>query len=135
MIRSNDHGTEKMSTPPRPAPPNNNSGIHEHLAGKLCLRDKVLAKNSVNILVRELDTADDPAVRSNALIVLGDLCVRYVRHKSMHLNIGKYSKNSCPYCPPPPPPFLLRTPSPLFDQVKILFRSVFGSFSRGRFQI
>ena len=45
-------------------------------AGKLCLRDKELAKSSVNILVRELDTAVDPAVRSNALVVLGDLCVR-----------------------------------------------------------
>lgn len=45
-------------------------------AGKLCLRDKELAKSSVNILVRELDTAIDPAVRSNALVVLGDLCVR-----------------------------------------------------------
>lgn len=47
-------------------------------AGHLCMRNKGLAKSSVNILVRELDTADDPAVRSNALVVLGDLCVRCV---------------------------------------------------------
>ena len=45
--------------------------------GKLCLRDKALAKRSVNLFVRELDTAAAPAVRSNALVVLGDLCVRY----------------------------------------------------------
>ncbi|CAN0148375.1 unnamed protein product, partial [Ectocarpus fasciculatus] len=45
--------------------------------GKLCLRDKALAKRSVNLFVRELDTAAAPAVRSNALVVLGDLCVRW----------------------------------------------------------
>ncbi|CAM9876563.1 unnamed protein product, partial [Sphacelaria rigidula] len=55
------------------------------LAGKLCLRDKDLAKTSVNILVRELDTADDPAVRSNALVVLGDLCVRYTAMVDRHV--------------------------------------------------
>lgn len=48
------------------------------LTGHMCMRDKGLAKTSVNILVRELDTADDAAVRSNALVVLGDLCVRRV---------------------------------------------------------
>lgn len=46
--------------------------------GKLCLRDKALAKRSVNLFVRELDTAAAPAVRSNALVVLGDLTVRCV---------------------------------------------------------
>lgn len=53
-------------------------------AGHLCMRNKGLAKSSVNILVRELDTADDPAVRSNALVVLGDLCVRYVLLNMLH---------------------------------------------------
>lgn len=44
----------------------------------MCLRDKALAKRSVNLFVRELDTAAAPAVRSNALVVLGDLTVRCV---------------------------------------------------------
>ncbi|CAM9396710.1 unnamed protein product [Ectocarpus sp. 8 AP-2014] len=53
--------------------------------GKLCLRDKALAKRSVNLFVRELDTAAAPAVRSNALVVLGDLCVRYTAMVDRHV--------------------------------------------------
>ncbi|CAM9644617.1 unnamed protein product, partial [Discosporangium mesarthrocarpum] len=53
--------------------------------GKLCLRDRGLAKGNISILVRELDTATDPAVRSNALVVLGDLCVRYTNMVDMHV--------------------------------------------------
>ena len=72
--------------------------------GKLCLRDKALARQHVNVFLRELvPEPDQPppqaltaaaavaagnrrqagtgaasaAVRSNALLVLGDLCVRY----------------------------------------------------------
>mmetsp|Transcript_1016 Transcript_1016/g.1742 ORF Transcript_1016/g.1742 Transcript_1016/m.1742 type:complete len:825 (-) Transcript_1016:481-2955(-) len=47
--------------------------------GKLCLRDESLAKESLNILARELhrDSHSDPAVSSNCLMVIGDLCVRY----------------------------------------------------------
>ena len=47
--------------------------------GKLSLRDEALAKESLNILARELhkDSDSDPAVQSNALMVMGDLCVRY----------------------------------------------------------
>jgi len=47
--------------------------------GKLCLRDESLAKESLNILARELhrDSHSDPAVSSNCLMVMGDLCVRY----------------------------------------------------------
>lgn len=46
---------------------------------KLCLRDEKLAKESLNILARELhqDSNSDPAVQSNCLMVMGDLCVRY----------------------------------------------------------
>eukprot|EP00903_Cladosiphon_okamuranus_P012149 g11397.t1 len=53
--------------------------------GKLCLRDKALAKRSVNLFVRELDTAAAPAVRSNALVVLGDLTVRYTAMVDRHM--------------------------------------------------
>jgi len=48
--------------------------------GKLCLRDPDLAKAAVNLLARELhDDRERGAatVRSNALVVLGDMCVRY----------------------------------------------------------
>ena len=47
--------------------------------GKLCLRDESLAKESLNILARELhqNSTSDPAVQTNALMVMGDLCVRY----------------------------------------------------------
>ncbi len=46
--------------------------------GKLCLRDGALAKKVVHMLVRELrDVTSDVSVRSNVLLVLCDLCVRY----------------------------------------------------------
>ena len=48
--------------------------------GKLCLRDANLAKQSLNVLARELHNSiqsENWAVQSNALIVLGDLCVKY----------------------------------------------------------
>lgn len=53
--------------------------------GKVCLRNAELAKDIVNILASELhfdrndvETSNSSAaVRSNALVVLGDLCVRY----------------------------------------------------------
>ena len=56
--------------------------------GKLSLRDAELAKSSVNLFARELHQnynytesaftgEDSVAVRSNALVVLGDLCVKY----------------------------------------------------------
>jgi condensin-2 complex subunit D3 len=47
--------------------------------GKLCLRDERLAKECLNILARELhrNTTTDPAVQTNCLMVMGDLCVRY----------------------------------------------------------
>lgn len=42
--------------------------------GKLCIRDASLAKRSIAVLVRELETAEEPALRNNILIVMGDLC-------------------------------------------------------------
>jgi condensin-2 complex subunit D3 len=45
--------------------------------GRLCLRDESLAKESLNILARELHSDSNPVVQSNSLMVLGDLCVRY----------------------------------------------------------
>ena len=46
--------------------------------GKLCLRDGALAKRVVHMLVRELrDVSSSVTVRSNVLLVLCDLCVRY----------------------------------------------------------
>ena len=53
--------------------------------GKLCMRNKALAKEQLNVLLRELsavpaaenDDANQHAVRANVIVVLGDLCVRY----------------------------------------------------------
>ena len=52
--------------------------------GKFCLRDESLAKESLNMFARELHhrSNSDPAVQSNCLIVMGDLCLRYT-------NLGK----------------------------------------------
>lgn len=52
--------------------------------GKFCLRNKMLARSHINVYLRELHAtknADDDLtemnpVKSNALLVLGDLCVR-----------------------------------------------------------
>ena len=46
--------------------------------GKLCLQHEDLAKKVVAALARELETSTDPAIRNNVVIVLCDLCVRYV---------------------------------------------------------
>jgi hypothetical protein len=57
--------------------------------GKVCLVDQGMAKECVTLLVREIDESSDeessPAVRSNALLVLGDLCVRYTSMVERHL--------------------------------------------------
>ena len=48
--------------------------------GKLCLRNPDLAKKSLNVLARELHESIDDGnwiLQSNALLVLGDLCVKY----------------------------------------------------------
>ena len=62
--------------------------------GKICLVDAGLAKECVTLLVREIDhvqrledgvPAGSPAVQSNALLVLGDLCVRYTALVERHM--------------------------------------------------
>lgn len=48
--------------------------------GKMCIRDEDLARQSLNILARELQGnmgQGNWIVQSNALLVLGDLCLRY----------------------------------------------------------
>ena len=59
--------------------------------GKLCLRDEALAKTSLNLLARELHPTTiktaSPAVQSNTLLVLGDLCVRYTNMADRYLPI------------------------------------------------
>jgi len=56
--------------------------------GKLCIRDAKLAKNCVNLFARELYSEEghcNPSVQSNALLVLGDLCVRYTNIVDLQL--------------------------------------------------
>ena len=58
--------------------------------GKLCLRDEKLAKASLNIFARELHENMQQGswkVQSNALLVLGDLCVRYTNMVDRYLPI------------------------------------------------
>jgi condensin-2 complex subunit D3 len=48
--------------------------------GKFCLRDESLARESLIILAQELHPStsnQSQSVQSNALLVMGDLCVRY----------------------------------------------------------
>lgn len=45
--------------------------------GKLCLRDQDLAKDCITMLIRELRTCKIQDIRSNILLILGDLCIRY----------------------------------------------------------
>ena len=58
--------------------------------GKICLRDEQLAKKCVNILARELHSNINdgcPSVQSNALLVLGDLCIRYTSMVDRYLPV------------------------------------------------
>ncbi|KAG7398112.1 hypothetical protein PHYBOEH_011668 [Phytophthora boehmeriae] len=45
--------------------------------GKLCLRDQELAKKCMTMFIRELRTCSEQDIRSNILLILGDLCIRY----------------------------------------------------------
>ncbi|KAL7552927.1 hypothetical protein ACHAWF_016177, partial [Thalassiosira exigua] len=59
---------------------------HAYLTlGKLCLRDEALAKESMNVLARELHADSGPAVQGNCLMVMGDMCVRYTNLTDRYL--------------------------------------------------
>ncbi|OQR94918.1 condensin-2 complex subunit D3 [Thraustotheca clavata] len=45
--------------------------------GKACLLDEQLAKKCIALFIRELQTSPIEAIRSNILLVLGDLCSRF----------------------------------------------------------
>ncbi|OWZ06434.1 Condensin-2 complex subunit D3 [Phytophthora megakarya] len=45
--------------------------------GKLCLRDNDLAKACMSMFIRELRTCEEQDIRSNILLILGDICIRY----------------------------------------------------------
>ena len=58
--------------------------------GKLCLREKSKARELINVFLREIQnvsesTPGSAAVRSNALLVLGDICVRYTSLVEHHV--------------------------------------------------
>ncbi|KAG7350874.1 non-SMC mitotic condensation complex subunit 1 [Nitzschia inconspicua] len=58
--------------------------------GKFCLTNETLARKSLTLLARELHptlTNTEPAVQSNALLVLGDLCVRYTNMSDRYLPV------------------------------------------------
>jgi condensin-2 complex subunit D3 len=45
--------------------------------GKMCLRDESLAHQCLSIFVRALSSEEGPIIRSNALLCMGDMIVRY----------------------------------------------------------
>ncbi|ETW08949.1 hypothetical protein, variant [Aphanomyces invadans] len=45
--------------------------------GKVSLASQSIAKDSMTMFIRELQTSDNVAIRSNILLVLGDLCMQY----------------------------------------------------------
>jgi condensin-2 complex subunit D3 len=58
--------------------------------GKFCLRDEILARRSLTLLARELHSSlpnPNQSVQSNALLVLGDLCVRYTNMTDRYLPV------------------------------------------------
>ncbi len=84
--------------------------------GKFCLRDRHLAKEHINVFLLEIDynkakkksysaSSDElhkpnsHAVRSNALLVLGDLCVRFTnlidRHVGSLASCLQVKENKC----------------------------------------
>lgn len=72
--------------------------------GKFCLRDKNLARELINIFLRELKVNNNLAVesnaaasvRSNSLLVLGDLCVRYTSLVDRHIGaMASCLQDSC----------------------------------------
>lgn len=45
--------------------------------GKMCLMNERAAKNCISIFVREMQVSTNSIIRSNALMILGDFCIRY----------------------------------------------------------
>ena len=71
-------------------------GVRAHAfvcVGKLCLRSKTVAESTVLPLVRELAVCPEPILRSNILIVLGDLCRCYTNTIDAHLDTIAASLN------------------------------------------
>jgi condensin-2 complex subunit D3 len=57
--------------------------------GKLCLRNRHLAREHINVFLRELNgrSLSSAAVRGNCLLVLGDLCVRFTSLVDRHVGV------------------------------------------------
>eukprot|EP00048_Salpingoeca_helianthica_P008436 m.122486 g.122486 ORF g.122486 m.122486 type:complete len:1493 (-) comp14600_c0_seq4:450-4928(-) len=59
---------------------------HAFLAlGKLCLQDEHLAKASIALMARELQSGADAAARNNIVVILADLSVRYAALLEPHV--------------------------------------------------
>eukprot|EP00536_Pseudo-nitzschia_multiseries_P002808 jgi/Psemu1/294968/fgenesh1_pm.39_\ len=67
--------------------------------GKFCLRDEDLARGSLTLLARELHPSlpnPSQSVQSNALLVMGDLCVRYTNMTDRYLpTMASCLQNGC----------------------------------------
>ncbi len=53
-------------------------GISHITIGKCCLEDESLAKECIPMWVKQLDSEASMVIRNNILIVLCDLCIKYV---------------------------------------------------------
>jgi len=78
------------------------SAIRAHVftvLGKFCLRDEDLARGSLTLLARELHPSlpnPSQSVQSNALLVMGDLCVRYTNMTDRYLpTMASCLQNGC----------------------------------------
>ena len=54
--------------------------------GKVCLRDEAVAKRSAALFVQELSESPQAVVKSNILVVLGDLCRQYTSLIDVHVD-------------------------------------------------
>jgi len=56
--------------------------------GKLCLSSEQIAKDATHMLVRELDECKgSDIIRSNVIVILGDLCRRYTNMIDPHMDV------------------------------------------------
>ncbi len=69
--------------------------------GKICLRDESLTKEHLNVFAKELlhnGPNSNDAVRSNALLILGDLCITYTNHVDKFIPLMASCLQTNPEC-------------------------------------
>jgi non-SMC mitotic condensation complex subunit 1 len=89
LVPAISESTNAAKKQPTNVPVPSNVRAHAFLTlGKLCLRDPIMAKSSIALFVQELSPkspSSTPSIRVNALVVLGDLTVRYTSLVDRHI--------------------------------------------------